>query len=219
MPKHKPVPNKHLKRKPRVTRPKTAAPITATTFPASAAVPGQAKSRASLADFQAKREQCPWWREFVRLQQETGLDWRKAAYIAWASSPYKTRWPATLLDLCSQVLGCSDRVVRKWREMNPAIDKLVAAEQIAPLMLHRSDVINALIEVASRSDTASHSDRKLFLELTGDYKPKSAVDVTGEVEMLTPEEIEKRRTERWEKTGAALAAVLSPTPPPDSSHE
>ena len=111
--------------------------------------------------------------------QVNGLDWRKAAYVAWASSPYKTRWPATLQGLCDEVLGCSDRVVRKWRALNPALDKLVAQEQIAPLMLHRGDVIGALIAVATTPDSSAHSDRKLFLEMIGDYKPKSATTLTG----------------------------------------
>lgn len=219
MAKRKPVPNKHLKRKPATPRKKQVAPVTATTFPASEATPGQSKSRASFADFQAKSEKCPWWAEFLRLMQVNGLDWRKAAYVAWASSPYKTRWPSTLQGLCDEVLGCSDRVVRKWRALNPALDKLVAQEQIAPLMLHRGDVIGALIEVASKPDTAAHSDRKLFLELTGDYKPKSAVDVSGEIEMLTPEEIERRRQARWQQTAPVLAAVLGSDPAAASAAE
>lgn len=180
MPKRKPVPNKHAKKPARTTKRKPAAPVTETTFPASEATPGQAKSRASFADLQAQRDKCPWWRDLLRLMQEGRFDWRKAAYIAWASSPYKTRWPATLQELCDQVLGCSDSVVHKWRRINPEIDKRVAQEQVAPLMLHKADVIQALITVAATPDSSAHSDRKLFLEMTGEYKPKSAVALTGE---------------------------------------
>lgn len=179
MPKRKPVQNKHAKRPGKPSKRAPRAKVTDTTFPASEATPGQAKSRASFSDFQAKREQCPWWLDLMRLMQEGRFDWRKAAYIAWAASPYKTRWPATLKGLCDEVLGCSDSVVHKWRRMNPEIDKRVAQEQVAPLMLHRADVIDALITVASTADSYSHSDRKLFLEMTGDYKPKSATTLSG----------------------------------------
>lgn len=65
---------------------------------------------------------------------------------------YKTRWPATLQGLCDEVLGCSDRMVRKWRALNPALDKLVAQEQIAPLMLHRGDVLIGVFVAVGAAD-------------------------------------------------------------------
>lgn len=178
MPKRKPVSNKHT-RKPRRASAKAPAPITNRTFPATEQTPGQARSRIAFEALQAKRAQCAWWNDFLRLMQEGGLDWRKAAYVAWASSPLTGRWPPTLKELAEQVLGCSDRVIRKWRAMNPALDELVAKAQIEPLMLHRRDVIEALVTVASTADTYAHSDRKLFLEMTGDYRPRGSLALTG----------------------------------------
>jgi len=68
-------------------------------------------------------------------------------------------------------------VLRKWREDDPAIDERVARLQVAPLFQHRRDVIEALVAVSKQHHHLAHSDRKLFLEMTGDYKPKR--EITG----------------------------------------
>ena len=157
-----------------------------TAFPASEATPGQAESRTAYAQMfemvqrrvaeaalrQAKGEELTiptWWAEYLALRAE-GWDWRKAAFIAWAAQPVVGRWPETQEELAQQVLGLkSDRVICKWRNENPAIGERIEAMQVAPLMLHRRDVIEALIAVASLDSPSAHQDRKLFLEMTGDY--------------------------------------------------
>ncbi len=117
-----------------------------------------------------------WMTDYHRLR-DAGWPWRVAAYIAWASSPRIGRQPGTLAELATQVLGLtSGRQVHHWRETNPAIDEVVATLQAAPLMEHRADVFRALALSASDSDHRSNPDRKLFLELTGDYTPKLKVD-------------------------------------------
>lgn len=148
-----------------------------TAFPASATTPGQAESRSAYDVFAAELEQCPWRKDYVQLRSE-GWDWRKAAYIAWASSPAIERKPETQAELATTVLGLkSARTIQKWRENDPRIDDRVAEMQIEPLLRHRADVIAALVDVASRADANAHADRKLYLEMVGDYRPK--VGLTG----------------------------------------
>ncbi len=143
-----------------------------TAFPASENTPGQAESRSAYDVFAAEIEKCPWRKDYVQLRSE-GWDWRKAAYIAWASSPAKERSPETQAELATTVLGLkSARTIQKWRENDPRIDDRVAEMQIEPLLRHRADVIAALVDVASRSDANAHADRKLYLEMVGDYRPK-----------------------------------------------
>jgi len=130
--------------------------------------------------FQKLLARCKWRDEYLVLRTE-GWDWRKAAYIAWASSPAKERWPANQELLASNVLGLrSDRTIRKWKENNPDLEEMIAAFQVAPMMKHRRDVIDALITVAKLKKPEGHRDRRLFLEMTGDYKPRGALALTGE---------------------------------------
>lgn len=149
-----------------------------TAFPASAATPGQSESRSAHTAFEAMvKDAAVWLDDYYRLRSE-GWDWRKSAYIAWASSPATDRWPKTQKDLASNVLGLkSDRTIQKWREDDRSIDERVAKLQIEPLMRHRRDVIEALIAVASSHDPKAASDRRVFLEMVGDYKPKSTVQM------------------------------------------
>ena len=133
-----------------------------------------------------KGENAPaWLAEYDRLRA-LGWPWRVAAYIAWAASPRRERWPETLEDLASEVLGLtSARQVFAWRRKNPAIDEMVAMLQVAPLWEHRRDVFNALVQVASDPDYKGHADRKLFFEMLGDYVPRARVDARlrpGEVD-------------------------------------
>lgn len=122
-------------------------------------------------------EECKWFDTYLQL---SGLQWpwRVACYVAWASSPKINRWPKTQDELAREVLGLtSDRVIAEWRKKNPEIDSTIALLQAAPMLAHRRDVIDALITSASDPDHRSHQDRKLFFEMTGDYTPRSRVDV------------------------------------------
>jgi hypothetical protein len=115
-----------------------------------------------------------------RLLRQAGWDWRIATFIAWKASPKRDRVPSTQDELAIQVLGLtSDRVITQWRQKYPEIDDVVATLQAAPLWEHRRDVINALVKSASNSDHRSNPDRKLYLEMTGDYTPKQTVTVKG----------------------------------------
>lgn len=114
-----------------------------------------------------------WLEEYSRLR-EGGWDWRVAAYIAWASSPRGSRLPKTQDELARGHLGLtSDRAIATWRKKNPAIDEMVAMLQASPLWDARAEVFAALTENAAKADYKTHNDRKLFLELTGDYMPSA----------------------------------------------
>ena len=151
-----------------------------TLFPASESTPGQAQSRRAYKEILASLTNYEWWQDYLELT-ERGWDWRKAIYIAWASSPSKSRVPATQEELATQILGlASDRVIRKWRKDQPELDAEIANMQAAPLLRHRRDVFQALITSATDPDPKSHPDRKLALELMGDYKPRQVQEITGE---------------------------------------
>lgn len=117
-----------------------------------------------------------WMEEYSRLR-DGGWPWRVAAYIAWASSPRANRNPRTQDELATQHLGLtSDRAIATWRKKNPAIDEMVAVLQASPLWDSRADVFEALIANAVEADYKTHNDRKLFLELTGDYIPTAKLN-------------------------------------------
>jgi hypothetical protein len=178
-----------------------------TAFPASEATPGQHKSRSSYARFRQwvdgintedgkaldfpkvllkhkpgegiLKKKPAWLDEYQALRAE-GWDWRKAAFIAWAASPTINRWPDNQKELATRVLGLkADRTIRKWRENDPRIDERIGRLQIEPMWQHRRDVLDTLITVAKLADPKAHPDRRMFLEMTGDYKPKGQIALTN----------------------------------------
>jgi hypothetical protein len=117
-----------------------------------------------------------WKDEYTRLV-EGGWPWRVAAYIAWAASPKNSRMPKTQDELAQNHLGLtSDRAINTWRKKNPAIDEMVAVLQAAPLWEHRAEIYDALIQVATSPEYKGHNDRKLALELLGDYVPAAKLE-------------------------------------------
>ena len=179
-------------------------------FPASAATPGQAESRAAFELFRRNERvlEADWWDDYHRLRAE-GWDWRKAVYMAWAASPIKDRWPATQMELCHECLGLkTDQTIRKWRANEPGIEQRIVKLQAEPLMLHRRDVINALVAVASEPIPQAHPDRKLFLELVGDYVPRSKVEaeVEGEIGLLSLDEWREEQARRRAEIDETMAA-------------
>ncbi len=115
-----------------------------------------------------------WLDEYLELTRG-GWPWRVAAYIAWASTPRTGREPKTQDEL-ARLLGLnSDRSISTWRKRNPAIDEMVRAMQAVPLFKHRAEIFTALVAVAVRPEYKSHNDRKLALELMGDYMPAHKV--------------------------------------------
>lgn len=154
-----------------------------------------AKIALSLSPAPQGGAEAAWMDQYSTLL-EAGWPWRVACYIAWASSPRIGRWPETQDELAKQVLGLtSDRVIATWRKKNRAIDEVITILQAAPLMAHRADVFTALAKSASDPDHRSNPDRKLFLELTNDYIPRSKVDLrrddVEDLSQLSEEELER----------------------------
>jgi len=119
----------------------------------------------------------PMWFEQYTMLLAAGWPWRVACYIAWASSPKKSRWPRTQEELATAVLGLtSDRQVATWRKRNPGIDEVISVLQALPLVEHRADIYAALIESATNPDHRNHPDREMALELLGDYTKQVKVD-------------------------------------------
>lgn len=139
------------------------------------------------------KEKITWWDTYQQLLNSK-WPWRIACFVAWASSPKINRWPKTQDEFAQKVLGLtSDRVIATWRKKSPDIDGAISLLQSATMLEHRADVIKALVESASSKDHRSNPDRKLFFEMTGDYVPRSRVDVNtdpGEDEMKSKTEAE-----------------------------
>ncbi|OGO37373.1 MAG: hypothetical protein A2Z03_04170 [Chloroflexi bacterium RBG_16_56_8] len=192
----------------KTTRLKAKRDDSTTAFPAPPQTPGQAESRTAYDRFMAKSDKCPWWDDYMRLRDE-GYTWRVAVYIAWASSPARGRWPATQQELAEQFLGLrSDRTIRKWRGLNRAIDERVITAQAEPLLRYRRDVFEALVEMAALRDPTAHGDRKLFLQMTGDYRPRGAIELTGkDGEPIQTEDAGLTDDERANRIAALLDAA------------
>jgi len=142
------------------------------------AKPTSRRSREALRIFEANRANYGWWEDYAKLRDEE-VDWRVAAYIAWAASPRRTRMPVTLRELATDVLNVSASVVHRWRRMNPWIDKQVEEFGIGMLRRHQSDVIAAWIAAASNPDPKCFPDREAFLQKIGLYMPKQQTIFTG----------------------------------------
>lgn len=137
------------------------------------------ESISTREDGEGARAEPEWMEEYRRLR-ETGWPWRVACYIAWAASPRKMRWPKTQALLAQQVLGLrSDRQVGTWRKKNPVIDETITMLQAQPLIQHRRDIYEALIQSATNSDYKGHQDRELALLLLGDLVKSSEIRVRG----------------------------------------
>jgi hypothetical protein len=165
-------------------------------FPASPITPGQPQSRLSWRVLQTAAEKPAWWQDYLAIREAFPhfRNWRIWVYIAWAGQPVGSRTPATLEVFAPTVLGCSSRVVRKWREKtwgeNPTMEEAIAWVQAAPLLAHRRDVFDALAAVAKLHDPKAHNDRKMFLEMTGDYRPRG---------VNSPDDAEQARIGGWLK--------------------
>lgn len=142
--------------------------------------PEQARQISAAARTVFEGESRPGWFEDYLMLIGQGWPWRVAAYMAWASSPKIEREPQTLKDLSEQVLGLtSPRVISNWRRKYPAIETVVSMMQSKALWDHRADVLETLAKMAATADYKNFNDRKLFLEMIGDYTPRSKLQLSG----------------------------------------
>lgn len=113
-----------------------------------------------------------WYQRYKRMAGAK-VPWRIAVYVAWASVPKDRRHPKTQEELARNVLGLgSDRVITSWRMKYPEIDLTIAQLQSNELYEHRAEIFDALIKSASDPNYKSHQDRKIALEMMGDYSNK-----------------------------------------------
>lgn len=172
----------------------------------SANVPGQAESRKARANldswFREQLDEPAWvpiWRDLMDerapITDRTGelmlndrgeartrqrWNWRQALYIAWMATPKKLRQPETLEKL-TELLGLSSSgTIRNWRKTDPEIDERIRSLPRRMLFSHVVDVYQALVTVAADPDPKAHQDRRLFLELVGEYSPKGTTVLTGD---------------------------------------
>lgn len=105
-------------------------------------------------------------------------DWRKALYIAWHCVPASKRWPKYEIQLIDLLGLTNTRTIRQWKAKDPEIEERIAAGPKKLLIGHIANVMEALVIVASQADPKAHQDRKLFLEMTGQYTGK--LELSGE---------------------------------------
>lgn len=134
----------------------------------------QLKSEMARKIFESQEGVQPWMDDYWSLLGE-GYTWRQAVYMLWASQPAHLRQPKNQGDLATQVLGLtSDRAIREWRSKNPAIDVRVQKLATSVLAKRRVEVLNVLADMAAKDDYKAHNDRRMYLEMIGDYVPRQA---------------------------------------------
>jgi len=137
----------------------------------------QLRSQRAREVFEAQHEAGPWMDDYWDLLEE-GYTWRQAVYMLWEAQPPDRRRPRYQNELATQVLGLTtDRVVSQWKAENPAMAARIARLTVSALAKARSRIIAALIESASDPNPRSHSDRKMALQMTGDYVDTQNVQV------------------------------------------
>lgn len=137
----------------------------------------QIKSAEARRLFEAAGQAEAWMDDYWALIEE-GWSWRQAVYILWASQP-QPRQPATQAQLATQVLGLqSDRVIREWKAQDARMEARIARLTASALLKARADVFAALVAAATDPTYKGNRDRKLLLEMTGDYVPRQALDLS-----------------------------------------
>lgn len=189
-----------------------------TAFPASENVPGQRRSREQYATVRESLSGYAWFQDYLELRQVRlrgrKLDWRKAVYVAWASMPASKRRPATQEELATEILGLrSSHTISNWKRKFPELEDLIAEQQAAPLLQARADIYAALADVASRHDHKAYSDRRLALELLGDYKHERALRLGGELDVSQDDEFEAMSDDELEQHIANLQVAQAGTGP------
>ena len=163
-------------------------------FPAPPDTPGQRESRATLLQLLDAPEKPAWWQDYLAIREAFPhfRNWRIYVYIAWAGQPAVARQPRSVQELAAHVLGCSDRAVRNWQAASygdkPDIAEAIAWVQASPLLRARREIYDALAASAVIIGPKGHNDRKLALEMLGDYRPKGESD---------PGHAERQRLDGW----------------------
>ena len=115
-----------------------------------------------------------------------GWDRSKALYMAWkAHHPLireRSGLPILQKDFFTQVLGySSDNAVRQWRKKTywPQLAERMDTIMNDVLKDYTPVVLYANAQLAARPDPKTFPDRKLYLEMVGEYTPKSLQEHSG----------------------------------------
>ena len=81
------------------------------------------------------------------------------------------------------MLGVRPSTMRRWRLHDPEIVERISAAPRRMLLEHVADVYAALVAVATQPDPRAFQDRRLFLEMTGDFKPSAALALDGRMDL------------------------------------
>lgn len=140
----------------------------------------QIRSAQARAIFEASEGAVGWMDDYWALISE-GWTWRQAVYMLWSAIPKPIRKPKTQSELATQILGLtSDRAIHKWKS-NPALDARIAQLVSRALAHARPEIYAALISSATNPNPRSHSDRRLALEMLGDYVPQQKLRVGSDL--------------------------------------
>jgi hypothetical protein len=173
-----------------------------------------------------------YMRNYNRLLK-AGVPFRIALYITWVTIPTKYRWPETLEELATKLMGLtSDRAIYTWRGKYPYIDHMIADLQSEEFLEFRPGAIAAMGQVISEPTSRSTQERRLYYELMGDLEKKVSLSMPGMgvgkdvlaaldkvptdklLEMLGPELagfVEQLKGK--EKSGEEIASSEKSTPP------
>lgn len=154
----------------------------------------QRRSAAARCIFEVSDDAEPWLADYFDLIAE-GYSWRQAIYLLWSAQPVEQREPRTQQELATRVLGLtSDRVISDWNQ-NPAMEARRAGLVRSVIQKSLPDVFQALVDSARNPSPRSHSDRRLLLEMAGEYTPKQMVrlsaDDADEFEQMDEAELRK----------------------------
>lgn len=148
------------------------------------------------------------WSDTYQALLEEGWEWRKAAYIAWASLPAIGRQPATLGEFANLIGLRSTKAIRAWRMKNKAIDLAVQRLSLGSLIDSAPAVIEALVESASDPNYKASPDRKLYFEMTGMYVPRSRIGVgIDDAEADDPAAMSREELARLAGMGASTSSA------------
>ncbi len=149
-------------------------------FPASERTPGQRESRQSYADLLKRKTKLKWW-PIVEDLIAAGLTWRKAVYVAWRICPKSIRWPKTIEELATDILGLSSaRTIRKWHQNDPRIEEFIGKWRMKPVMDRLSDSLDAMFAMAAKHTPEGNRDRRLHFEVAGIIKVRQRLELMGE---------------------------------------
>ena len=165
---------------------------------ATAPGPGEngLRGRQALDTYLATLEEQPSWKTIYddllaeRVEGPDGKaiprwDWRKALLITRRVVPKALRWPQTEAEFARLINIKSTRTIREWMRKDPEIEKRIAALPKQMLMEHVADVLDALVTVARMPIPQANQDRKMVLEMTGQYSPKGNVALDGTLRQTT----------------------------------